>query len=206
MTEQMNKNTNAPNGAKADSTGSGAQGVGGAIRFGQFFLSTRPNGMIGCLEFLILSLLGWAAVSVASAVLLIIWGGGVLAAVAPMAASESYSVAGTVFASAFSLICGLCALIIAVAACLYHARLLQLRLIDLGLNADFSVPGICSQFRLCFLAVILASVFSPLGLILFIFCCVAQGRTYRDNRDLFAPIAPVPPAAELARQMHARTM
>jgi len=194
------KQTDRNIGAEA---GGASNGAAAEMRFGRFFLSFRPNGYIGCVEFLILSLLGWAAVSIISFVLLLIWGGGVLIAAAPMAASEHYSGVSAVFAAAFSLICGLGALIMAAAAWLYHARLLQLRLIDMGLGDKFAVPGILSRYWICLLAVLIAS---PVWLILFIFCCLVQGRTYQDNRDLFAPIAPVPPADELERQMHARKM
>jgi len=175
------------------------------IRFGEFFFSTRPNGYIGCLEYIVLSIIGWAAAGILSFILMIIWGGGLFTAAAPMVASEHYSSIGAVFSVIFTIICGLCAIVTTLVFWFYHARLVQLRMIDIGLSSNMSVPGIASNFWAWFLAVLIISPSFIIPLILSVFCCVCQGKTNRDNRDLFMPIEPVPPAEELARQMHERS-
>lgn len=166
-------------------------------RFADFFLSIRPNGSIGCLEYVILTVAGlffpllmFIALGASSFPVLFV----------PGLLTGNYASGFGVFLSlSFAIFAVFLALTLA-----YHARLLQLRMIDIGLGSNLAVPALASNFWCCLIAVIAVSIFSLLGLLLLIFCCIWQGKTYKDNRDLFRPIAPVPPAAELARQMRER--
>ncbi|KAA6204405.1 MAG: hypothetical protein DU429_07250 [Candidatus Tokpelaia sp.] len=172
--------------------------------FGRMLFSIAPNGMIGCLEFLLLSVVSWLVFTIALVILGVAWGGGLLAAVLPFTAS-AYGAGGFGFVAVMfslgALVCLLAGLVLSV---LFGARLLQLRLIDIGLGKNLSVPGVCARFWVCLLASIACSLFTPLALVLLVFCCVCQGKTYADNRDVFKPVPLVPPLDELEVQMHRR--
>jgi len=178
--------------------------LGAAQPFGKMLLSMAPNGMIGCLEFLILSVLSWLVFTIALIILGAVWGGSLLAAAVPFSAG-AYSAGGfSLFAVMFSLGALVCLLAGLVLSVVFGARLLQLRLIDIGLGKNLSVPGVCANFWLCLLASVVCSLFTPLAVIVFVFCCVCQGKTYADSRDVFKPVPLVPPLAELEAQMHRR--